>query len=103
DGAYTLEMARANVARFNWMYDPSNLPEWLSRAPDAAELQARADLNAVYRAIDDEPAGDRFLELWEIARGAEDDLRARAAPPKAADVEAAEADAGIVDASEDAA
>jgi len=61
-----------------------------------------ASLGNLYRAIDDEPAGDRFLELWEIVRGAEDDLRARAAQRSAADVEAAEVDADIVDASEDA-
>ncbi|HEY9226245.1 MAG TPA: hypothetical protein VIP11_06345 [Gemmatimonadaceae bacterium] len=73
------------------MYDPSRLPEWLTTGPSAEELQARADLREVYAAIDEEPDGPRFLELWDIARDAEDELTVTVDARVAAEIEAAEA------------
>lgn len=74
DDSVPLTEAQANVNRYGWMYDPANPPEWLMAAPNDEELQMRQDLREVYAAIDEEPDGPRFFELWEIARGAEDDL-----------------------------
>ena len=36
----------------------------------------RLDLHEVYAAIDEEPSGPRFFDIWEIARTAEEELLA---------------------------
>jgi hypothetical protein len=74
DDAVSLTQARANVQRYGWMYDPTHPPSWLVEPPSSEELQMRLDLREVYAAIDEEPSGPRFFDVWEIARTAEDEL-----------------------------
>jgi len=74
DDSVPLSQARTNVERYGWMYDPTNPPAWLTNIPSEEELQRRLDLREVYGAIDAEPEGQRFFDLWEIARTAEDEL-----------------------------
>ena len=52
DNDISVEEARANYQRFNWMYDPSALPAWLPHPPSAIELETRAKLRDIYAAID---------------------------------------------------
>jgi hypothetical protein len=91
DDEVSLEQARANFERFNWMYDPDALPDWLPHRPSAAELQARATLRQRYAAIDQDGGGARSKELWSAARDAEEELRSLVDARTAADVDEAEA------------
>jgi hypothetical protein len=44
----TLEQARANFARFGFIYDPSDLPMWKPSAPSSSVQEARRALREAY-------------------------------------------------------
>jgi hypothetical protein len=85
--------ARANFQRFNWMYDPSALPDWLPHPPSAIELETRAKLRDTYAVID-RASASRGDALWYDARDAERELSEIVRAREQADVD--EAEAGMV-------
>jgi hypothetical protein len=70
---YTLDAARANVARHAWMYDPARPEPWMVSPPTTVELTRRRTLRDAYEHQTAEPGP--YLP-WDDVFPAEAELRA---------------------------
>jgi len=82
----TLEQARANLARFESIYDPSDLPEWKLSAPSPEVEDARRTLREAYEALAAAASGAQW-EPWDAVLEAERSLSDALATQQAADEE----------------